>query len=66
MRIKLIIGLVLLLLVVIFSIQNAEMVSIKFLIWEISLSRALMIFLVFCFGGILGWIFSSLARSAGK
>ncbi len=55
MSIKLYAGLTLLILVVVFTIQNAEVVEINFLIWDFSISRALMIFLVLSIGILIGW-----------
>lgn len=55
MSLKLYTGLSLLILVVIFTIQNVEIVQINFLIWNFSISRALMIFLVFSIGILIGW-----------
>ncbi|PIP73123.1 MAG: hypothetical protein COW89_03290 [Nitrospinae bacterium CG22_combo_CG10-13_8_21_14_all_47_10] len=55
MNLKLYTGLSLLILVVIFTIQNSEIVQINFLIWNISISRALMIFLVLSIGILVGW-----------
>jgi len=55
MNLKLYTGLTLLILVVIFTIQNAEMVQINFLIWDFAISRALMIFLVLSIGILVGW-----------
>ena len=55
MNLKLYTGLSLLILVVIFTIQNAEVVQINFLIWDFSMSRALMIFLVLSIGILVGW-----------
>ncbi len=50
------IGLFLLLLVVIFIVQNAAVVDIQFLFWKMSMSRSLMIFFVLAAGIIIGWI----------
>ncbi len=55
MSLKLYTGLSLLILVVIFTIQNVEIVQINFLMWNFSISRALMIFLVFSIGTLVGW-----------
>lgn len=49
-------GLALLILVVIFIIQNAVVVDIQLLFWKISMSRSLMIFFVLAIGFIIGWI----------
>ena len=43
MKLKLIIGFLLATLLVVFAIQNAEIVSVKFLIWHVDISRALLI-----------------------
>jgi uncharacterized integral membrane protein len=56
MNIRAYIGLALLLLVVIFIVQNASVVDIKFLVWTISMSRSLMIFFVLAVGIVIGWI----------
>ena len=56
MNIKGYIGLVLLLLVVIFIVQNAAVVDIQFLFWKISMSRSLMIFFVLAIGIVIGWL----------
>ena len=53
---KFVTGLILGILVVIFIIQNLEIVEISFLFWTLSISRALMIFLIFSVGVILGII----------
>lgn len=58
MKIRLISVLVLLLIIVIFTVQNAAVVTISFLFWEFAISRALMIFFVFTIGVLAGWSFS--------
>ncbi|MDF1551530.1 MAG: LapA family protein [Deferrisomatales bacterium] len=63
MQNKLIVAGSLLLLVVIFTLQNAEVVSIRFLFWEFSMSRVILLFLVFAFGMGAGWIVHGLARA---
>jgi len=63
MNVKLTTGFVLLLLLIIFIIQNTEVVNIKFIFWEMSLSRVLMIFLVFLSGGVVGWVANTVYRS---
>jgi uncharacterized integral membrane protein len=47
-------GLGLLVLVVLFTLQNTETVPISFLFWEFHVSRALMIFMVFVVGVLVG------------
>lgn len=56
MNVKLIIGLTLLALVVVFIIQNAVAVDIRFLIWKVSMSRSLIILIVLAIGIAIGWI----------
>lgn len=56
MNIKTYIGLSLLLLVVIFIVQNATVVEIQLLFWKITMSRSLMVLLVLLTGMVIGWI----------
>ena len=56
-NLKIYAGLGLLVLVVLFTLQNTETVPISFLFWEFRVSRALMIILVFVIGVLVG-IFS--------
>ncbi len=48
------------LLIVIFSVQNAEVVPIRFIIWEGELSLAILMILTFLFGLITGAIYYAL------
>ena len=43
-------------LVLIFVVQNTQVVDFKFLVWTISVSRALMLFGALAVGVIAGWI----------
>ena len=54
MKFKLSLSFLLLLLVVIFTLQNTEVVTIKFLMWDMEISRALLIFLLLGIGIIIG------------
>jgi uncharacterized integral membrane protein len=56
MQYKAYLGLALFLLVVIFIVQNAEVVDIRFLAWKLSMSRALIVFFVLAIGIVIGWI----------
>jgi len=56
MNYKMPLVIILLLLVVIFTLQNTEQVNISVLFWQVTLSRALMIFLVLATGLLAGWI----------
>ena len=55
-RWKLITALGLLGLLVIFSIQNAEELQVRFLFWTLTTRRALMLFIVLVVGIVLGWV----------
>ncbi|MDB2414869.1 LapA family protein [Rickettsiales bacterium] len=56
MKFKMSLGLVLLLSVVLFTIQNVAVVEIQFLLWGFSIPRALLIFAVLSIGIIIGWL----------
>jgi uncharacterized integral membrane protein len=42
--------------VLIFVVQNTQVVEFRFLVWTISLSRALMLFGTLAIGFIAGWL----------
>ncbi len=51
------IGLVVLLLVLlIFALQNTQQVAVKFLLWETTASAVLTILISFCLGALAGWL----------
>lgn len=56
MTYKLFAVIVVLLLLVIFTLQNTQMVNIKFFFWTISLSSSLVILFSFIFGLLIGWL----------
>ncbi len=56
MNVKMYFSLILLLLIVIFTVQNAAVVTVNFLFWKLEISRALLIFFVLIIGIIVGWI----------
>jgi uncharacterized integral membrane protein len=62
MRGKLILGITLLILVVVFTLQNTSTVEIRFLAWQFTLSRALLLFLVLAIGIIIGWAVSAVSE----
>ena len=47
---------VLIILVIIFVIQNTQVVEVKFLAWQVNMSRALMILCTLAIGLIAGWL----------
>ncbi len=42
--------------VLIFAVQNTQVVEFRFLVWTISMSRALMLFGTLAIGFIAGWL----------
>lgn len=42
--------------VLIFVVQNTEVVEFRFLLWRLSMSRALMLFGVLAIGIVAGWL----------
>jgi uncharacterized integral membrane protein len=52
----------LLVLVMVFSVQNATQVEIRFLFWEVAFPRSLLIFLMLLIGMVVGWILRSVFR----
>lgn len=62
MNVKLVLSLILLGLLVIFSAQNYEVVRVRFLVWHLEMSRAVLLFLMLAVGIAVGWALSSLRR----
>jgi len=56
MPIKTIVFIVLAILIVIFTIQNTQVVDIQFFLWKASISRALMLLSTLFIGIVLGWL----------
>jgi lipopolysaccharide assembly protein A len=50
---------VLALIVLIFLAQNYDVVTVKFLLWDLSMSRAVLLFFSLLIGFIAGWILHS-------
>ena len=59
MQTKLVVTLVLVGLAVVFIVQNATVVDIRFLFWKLSMSRALFMFIMLAIGIVTGWILHS-------
>ena len=57
---KLLLALILVGLVVLFAVQNYEVVQLRLVFWSLEISRALLLFIVFATGVGLGWIVRSL------
>ena len=66
MNLKLVLGAVLLLAALVFSVQNAGAVDVKFLAWMFSTSLALVIFGALAAGLIGGWAITSALRHPSK
>lgn len=67
MKFTFVLGVIIGILVVAFILQNTEIVEISFLFWTISISRALMVLLVFIIGIIVGAIIKDIgARKKEK
>lgn len=56
MPVKTIVFIVLAILIVIFTIQNTQVIDIQFLTWKTSISRALVLLSTLFVGIILGWL----------
>jgi putative membrane protein len=63
---KFVFGILIGVLVVIFIIQNGEVVDVSFLFWTLTVSRAVMVMVIFLVGIITGWIGRSLGRRRRK
>ena len=61
-RNKLILILVLVGMVVLFTLQNTQVVEVRLLFWKMSMSRVLLIFLLLAVGALLGWVAHSLSQ----
>ena len=47
------------LILVIFILQNMTVVDVRFLFWHLSVSRAIMIFILLAIGIVIGWLLHS-------
>lgn len=54
MKTKIVVIVLLIILLIIFVLQNAELVVVKFWFWDMSLPRALLLFVTFAVGLIIG------------
>jgi uncharacterized integral membrane protein len=66
MRPRLIASLILIGLIFVFAVQNAKTVEISFFFWSLEVSRALLLFVVFVIGGMVGWFLKSSAARHEK
>jgi uncharacterized integral membrane protein len=63
---KFIVGLIIGILVIIFMVQNVEVVDIALYAWTVSIPRAIMILIVFVIGIALGWVIRSIGYRKKK
>lgn len=56
----------LLIFVAVFSVQNAESITVRFLAWEITMSAALVIQLAALLGGLVGLTAGAWAKQGGR
>ena len=66
MTFKLVITTALIVLVMIFAVQNAAVVDIKLLFWDIAFPRSLLIFMMLLIGAVIGWFLRSAFRILKK
>jgi uncharacterized integral membrane protein len=59
MNFKITLVVILACLALIFVTQNIEVVTVRFLFWEISMSRAILLFFSLLIGFIIGWFLNS-------
>ena len=60
--VRMIIGIILGAVVIIFAIQNTETVTYNFIAWSVTAPRALVVIVVFVFGLLAGWLVTGLGR----
>ena len=58
-KFKLILGGILILFGIIFAMQNSMIVEVRFLVWSVQMSQALVIFLTGAVGTIIGFLFGT-------
>jgi putative membrane protein len=61
---RLIVTLALLAFVLVFALQNAEIVDIQLLFWTITMPRSLLIFAMLAIGVVVGWFSRSLIKES--
>ena len=62
MAYKLLITISLVVMVMIFAVQNAAMVEIQLLFWEVAFPRSLLIFMMLLIGIVIGWFARAIFR----
>lgn len=62
MKLKLAITIFLLIFVIVFLIQNAAIVEIRFLFWNVAVPRSLLVVMLLLIGMIVGWFVRAMYR----
>ena len=62
MKTKLVVSGGLILLVMIFAVQNSATVDIRLLFWDVAFPRSLLIFMMLLIGMVIGWFLRSVFR----
>ena len=66
MKSKIVIAVLLTVLLIIFVLQNTEIVIVNFWFWDLSLPRALLLFVTFAVGLIIGLIIPSTKKGSDQ
>ena len=61
-RAKLIFSLVLVSVMLLFALQNTQVIEVRLLLWTLSISQVLLMLLLVVVGAILGWIANNAYR----
>lgn len=61
-NVRLVSTLVLAVLIVVFTLQNAEAITVQLFVWSLTTSRALMLFVVLAVGVAIGWLLRSVRQ----
>lgn len=61
-RWRILVSALLIVLVMVFAVQNAAEVEIRLLFWDVSFPRSLLIFLMLLIGMVIGWLSRSVYR----
>lgn len=66
MNLRMIFGILAVALMAIFVLQNMEVVSVEFLIWQIQASRVIIYLSIFLIGAVVGWLGRSYKRRLSR
>ena len=66
LKVKLVLLGLLLVAILVFSLQNLDAMDLRFLLWKVSISRALVLMMVFVFGVLGGWLLGAIVKIREK